>query len=352
MVTSALSSNDSGHVSAGPYSLPSISSTKEMSIASSPPLDVELDHTEFSDESFMVSSNEFTKVTKKQRKKKTLKRSQVYPPGSHEAARATSQGPESDNGSGWGWTHGRHSYRDMGPVSGTKSTCSVPPSEASDTDDHDSVHSLPVGSTRTKVSVSVASVSSGHTPHASYADIARHAAALHTQQQGQQQHAVYREQLQFRETTPGNAKESVSSNDTDYFYNPDLDSSFPPVSGHVPDPSLSTMDSPSSSHNNNNNNNNPVTDSDNNNPSPHNNQTTQSNPNKLKRLSSGSNCSSDLNSNKAKLRQNKSDPSLLLAGAPPVVILQNDPVTETSESSGFTFGFEVRPKRCIVGTFL
>lgn len=75
---------------------------------------------------------------------------------------------------------------------------SVPPSEASDTDDHDSVHSLPVGSTRTKVSVSVASVSSGHTPHASYADIARHAAALQTQQQGQQQHAVYREQLQFR----------------------------------------------------------------------------------------------------------------------------------------------------------
>ena len=74
----------------------------------------------------------------------------------------------------------------------------MPPSEASDTDDHDSVHSLPVGSTRTKVSVSVASVSSGHTPHHSYADIARHAAALETQQHGQQQHAVYREQLQFR----------------------------------------------------------------------------------------------------------------------------------------------------------
>ena len=74
----------------------------------------------------------------------------------------------------------------------------VPPSEASDTDDHDSVHSLPVGSTRTKVAVCVASVSSGHTPHASYADIARHAAALQTQQQGQKQHDVYREQLQYR----------------------------------------------------------------------------------------------------------------------------------------------------------
>ena len=117
----------------------------------------------------------------------------------------------------------------------------------------------------------------------------------------------------------------MSSND-DYFYNPDLDNSFPPVSGPVPDSSLSTVDSPASSHNNNNN---PVTDHDNN---PHN----QSN--KLKRLSSGSN-SSDLNSNKAKLRQNKSDPSILCA--PPVVILQNDS-TESTESSGFTFGFEVR----------
>ena len=74
----------------------------------------------------------------------------------------------------------------------------VPPSDASDTDDHDSVHSLPVGSTRKKVSAPTHSVSSGHTPQASYADIARHAAALYTQQAGQQQHAVYREQLQFR----------------------------------------------------------------------------------------------------------------------------------------------------------
>ena len=33
---------------------------------------------------------------------------------------------------------------------------------------------------------------------ASYADIARHAAALYTQQAGQQQHIVYREHLQYR----------------------------------------------------------------------------------------------------------------------------------------------------------
>jgi len=91
----------------------------------------------------------------------------------------------------------------------------VPPSETSDTDDHDSVHSLPVGSTRTKVSTPAHSVSSGHTPQASYADIARHAAALHTQQAGQQQHIVYREHLQYRETTPGHTKESVSSNEGD-----------------------------------------------------------------------------------------------------------------------------------------
>ena len=42
------------------------------------------------------------------------------------------------------------------------------------------------------------SVSSGHTPQASYADIARHSAALYTQQAGQQRHAVYREHLQYR----------------------------------------------------------------------------------------------------------------------------------------------------------
>ena len=44
---------------------------------------------------------------------------------------------------------------------------------------------------------------------ASYADIARHAAALYTQQAGQQQTAVYREQLQHRESTPG-AKVALS----------------------------------------------------------------------------------------------------------------------------------------------
>merc|ERR1719394_1169160 len=239
--TAPSSSNDSGHVSAGPCSLPSISSTKEMSIASSPPLD--LDPEMFREDSVYkdigVMSNEFTKVTKKQRKKK--KSSRVSEAG----VRATSQGPETEPVGGWSWRSGYRAMRgSREAVTGTKSTCSVPPSEASDTDDHDSVHSLPVGSTRTKVSVSVASVSSGHTPHASYADIARHAAALQTQQQGQKQHDVYREQLQYREYTPGgNTKESVSSNE-DYFYNPDLDASFPPVQPQTPFSILLEAESP------------------------------------------------------------------------------------------------------------
>jgi len=340
----APSSNDSGHVSGGPFSLPSISSTKEMSIASSPPLD--LDSIEFTEESLKdvadVSAahhSEFTKVTKKQRKKK--KRG-VYPPGSHEAGvRATSQDPESEHGGGWSF----RGYRSRETVSGTKSTCSVPPSEASDTDDHDSVHSLPVGSTRTKVAVCVASVSSGHTPHASYADIARHAAALQTQQQGQKQHDVYREQLQYREYTPGgNTKESVSSNE-DYFYNPDLDASFPPVQPQTPFSILLEAESPQNqsesnnsshskhrSYNSSSNNNNNIT---NNNPPP---PTTQTQSTDTQHQTSRNQSVTSDNKLKSNLRQNKSDPSIVL---PPVVILQKEQFEANSTDTGFTFGFEV-----------
>ena len=186
------------------------------------------------------------------------------------------------------------------------------------------MHSLPVGSTRTKVSVSVASVSSGHTPHASYADIARHAAALQTQQQGQQQHAVYREQLQYRENTPANNKESVSSYDSnDYFYNPDLDSSFPPVQFHSEYQEEQTQ----SSHSNNNT----VNIAENNNSQSQVTETTAASDNisDKKNKPSHSNC-------RSQLRQNKSDSSL---SVPPVVILQKHQTDV--ESSGFTFGFEV-----------
>ena len=202
----------------------------------------------------------------------------------------------------------------------------VPPSEASDTDDHDSVHSLPVGSTRTKVSVSVASVSSGHTPHASYADIARHAAALQTQQQGQQQHAVYREQLQYRENTPATNKDSVSSNDSnDYFYNPDLDSSFPPVQFH----SEYQEEQSQASHSNNNNN--TVNIAGNNNSQSQVTETTTASDN----ISDNKNKTFQTNC-RSQLRQNKSESSL---SVPPVVILQKH--QNDVDSSGFTFGFEV-----------
>ena len=172
--------------------------------------------------------------------------------------------------------------------------------------------------------MSVASVSSGHTPHASYADIARHAAALQTQQQGQQQHAVYREQLQYRENTPANNKESVSSYDSnDYFYNPDLDSSFPPVQFHSEYQEEQTQ----SSHSNNNT----VNIAENNNSQSQVTETTAASDNisDKKNKPSHSNC-------RSQLRQNKSDSSL---SVPPVVILQKHQTDV--ESSGFTFGFEV-----------
>jgi len=257
-------SNDSGHVSAEPFSLPSVSSTKEMSIASSPPLD--LDHVEFVSEESCgqeATNTEFTKVTKKQRKKKSgsirERPDRTYQSGSAFSEENRSRGGDDESrgasssrrsqlargstqteGEEWSFRGYNRIRGSREAVSGAKSTCSVPPSDASDTDDHDSVHSLPVGSTRKKVSAPTHSVSSGHTPQASYADIARHAAALYTQQAGQQQHAVYREQLQFRDTTPSNTKESVSSTEGDSlsfsYCPPDLDSTFPPVQSSHPIP--------------------------------------------------------------------------------------------------------------------
>ncbi|XP_063219857.1 uncharacterized protein LOC134529565 isoform X2 [Bacillus rossius redtenbacheri] len=57
-----------------------------------------------------------------------------------------------------------------------KSTSSMPPSEKSDSSDLDSVHSLPVSSTTPRLALDKTSTSSGSTPQASYADIARMAA--------------------------------------------------------------------------------------------------------------------------------------------------------------------------------
>ena len=116
-----------------------------------------------------------------------------------------------------------------------------------------------------------------------------------------------------RENTPGNTKESVSSNE-ECFYNPDLDS-FPLHSSH---------------------------DNSNNNTShPHHHVSAGTNSNTQLGDSSLSETpqSSDITnrSKKSKLRLTRSsDPSL-----PPVVILQTNQASQPAETAGFTFGFEV-----------
>ena len=157
----------------------------------------------------------------------------------------------------------------------------------------------------------------------------------------------------FRESTPSNTKESVSSTE-DYFYNPELDSSFPPVqlqSEVVSHKHNSSQDNSNNNNNINNNlNNNLSADNNvtNNNPpappptQPNHNTTDSLNDNNKtvndKHSEELSDSKTSFVSKKSKLRQNKSDPSLLL---PPVVILQTNEKTETAETSGFTFGFEV-----------
>lgn len=68
----------------------------------------------------------------------------------------------------------RHSHESgIAPQPRRKSASSVPPSDKSDSSDLDSVHSLPVSSTRARTRVGKSSVSGGSTPQASYADIAK-----------------------------------------------------------------------------------------------------------------------------------------------------------------------------------
>ncbi|KAI4479883.1 hypothetical protein M0804_010622 [Polistes exclamans] len=61
----------------------------------------------------------------------------------------------------------------LSPELRRKSTSSMPPSDKSDSSDLDSVHSLPVTSNTSKHNLSKTATSSGGTPQASYADIAR-----------------------------------------------------------------------------------------------------------------------------------------------------------------------------------
>ena len=137
-----------------------------------------------------------------------------------------------------------------------------------------------------------------------------------------------------RENTPGNTKESVSSNE-DYFYNPDLDASFPPVQASVPPVQEQETGQNSSQDNSNNN----ISNNNQHNVPPHPtdsslSETTQSSDNTTNR------------SKKSKLRLTKSsEPSLSL---PPVVILQTTRASEPTETAGFTFGFEVSGKLSII----
>merc|ERR550532_1657966 len=134
-------SNDSGHVSAEPYSLPSVSSTKETSIASSPPLD--LDPAEdLTAEDVILHSTEFTKVTKKQRRKRGAgarernDRPHVYHQGSAFAEENRSRGEQQPRNGGqsenedWGYRGYTRLRGSREAVTGAKSTCSVPPSDA------------------------------------------------------------------------------------------------------------------------------------------------------------------------------------------------------------------------------
>lgn len=139
-------------------------------------------------ESISTSSEtaEFHVVTKKKKAKKR----QIL----EEARQKQQSGRGDHSGGGGGHMHGvghhrggryqpSHTYtndRDVYLVpfnsndNRRKSTSSVPPSEKSDSSDLDSVHSLPVeSSSRLVATVQQTSTSSGSTPQASYADIAR-----------------------------------------------------------------------------------------------------------------------------------------------------------------------------------
>ncbi|XP_032691335.1 uncharacterized protein DDB_G0284459-like isoform X7 [Odontomachus brunneus] len=107
---------------------------------------------------------EFLVVTKKKKSKKQRRSSS----GSRAQNLATS-GSYLQNSRGFS-----NEYRTpVSPELRRKSASSMPPSDKSDSSDLDSVHSLPVTSNTTKHNLSKVATSSGGTPQASYADIAR-----------------------------------------------------------------------------------------------------------------------------------------------------------------------------------
>ncbi|XP_014484156.1 PREDICTED: uncharacterized protein LOC106749322 isoform X2 [Dinoponera quadriceps] len=107
---------------------------------------------------------EFLVVTKKKKSKKQRRSSS----GSR-AQNLTTSGSYLQNSRGFS-----NEYRTpVSPELRRKSASSMPPSDKSDSSDLDSVHSLPVTSNSTKHNLSKVATSSGGTPQASYADIAR-----------------------------------------------------------------------------------------------------------------------------------------------------------------------------------
>ncbi|XP_070154616.1 serine-rich adhesin for platelets isoform X4 [Polyergus mexicanus] len=113
---------------------------------------------------------EFLVVTKKKKSKKQRRSSS----GSR-AQNLTTSGSYLQNSRGFS-----NEYRTpLSPELRRKSASSMPPSDKSDSSDLDSVHSLPVTSNSSKHNLTKVATSSGGTPQASYADIARMATISH-----------------------------------------------------------------------------------------------------------------------------------------------------------------------------
>ncbi|XP_026271849.1 dentin sialophosphoprotein isoform X2 [Frankliniella occidentalis] len=138
---------------------------------------------------------EFHVVTKKQRKKKSGRSSSIgRNERSHHAAQSNNYHREGhsrrsatvdDSDSNILYQYRTAPYRSESPDHSEhqhhrrKSTSSMPPSDKSaDSSDLDSVHSLPISPTTPRQVLEKTSTSSGSTPQASYADIARMASAM------------------------------------------------------------------------------------------------------------------------------------------------------------------------------
>lgn len=142
---------------------------------------------------FFGDPSEFHVVTKKQRKKKNGRSSSIgrsernhhnaQSNNYHREMQSRRSGTVDDSEGNILYQYRTGPYRSESPDHSQhqrrKSTSSMPPSDKSaDSSDLDSVHSLPISSTTPKAVLDKTSTSSGSTPQASYADIARMASAM------------------------------------------------------------------------------------------------------------------------------------------------------------------------------